>query len=147
MKLDVYMNILHPKDGLGLGEHRRPGVPNHQCVLVVDDNDDFRMLLCDWIQAMGIACLQAKNGEEASQQLSRVHVDLVVTDNYMPIMNGLDLIRWIKENQKPALIIFMSGHFNDTVKEAAQQAEVFAMVEKTGSLHDLKLKIQEALNR
>jgi CheY-like chemotaxis protein len=146
MRLDLYLNILYPKDNRGMGLNRQPKVPNHKCVLVVDDNDDFRMLLCDWLQALGITYLQAKNGEEAREQLHHGHVDLVVTDNCMPIMNGIDLIRWIRQNQKPVPIIFMSGHFNDTVKEAAKQAEVFAIVEKSGSLHDLKVKIREALN-
>ncbi len=146
MTLNVYLNVLQPRDSRGMEAPSRPEYANHKCVLVVDDNDDIRMLLCDWLQALGIANLQAKNGEEAKKQLHHVHVDLVVTDNVMPVMNGIDLIRWIRQNQKPVPIIFMSGHFNDAVKEAAKQADVFAIVEKSGSLHDLKLKIQEALN-
>jgi CheY-like chemotaxis protein len=62
-------------------------------VLVVDDNKDLRESLRDLLLLMGHTVLEASNGDEALQVMATETVDVVVTDLYMPGLNGMELMR------------------------------------------------------
>ncbi|GJL52016.1 MAG: hypothetical protein NPIRA01_32430 [Nitrospirales bacterium] len=114
-------------------------------VMVVDDDEDFRMLLCARLERKGMDCFEAENGEVAKWQLSTHHVDLVVTDNHMPKMDGLTLINWLQEHQKYIPIIFVSGDLSAGIIEQIEQARVYYIFEKPCSLAKLSQKVEEAL--
>ena len=66
-------------------------------ILVVEDNADMRAfmrsILSDYYNL-----LEAENGEEALKLLSTSHVDFIISDLMMPVMDGLTLSRRVKEN-------------------------------------------------
>ena len=111
--------------------------------MVVDDDDDFRFLLCDRLKRMGMKCFEAENGEVAKLQLKKNHVDLVITDNHMPIMDGLALIDWLQHTQRHMPIIFVSGDLSGPVKVKAEEARVYAIFEKPCSLSEISSKVEE----
>ena len=53
------------------------------------------------------------SGEEAWELFQKSHFDIVVTDFQMPGMNGLELIRLIRESQSPARTVLLSGFLSD----------------------------------
>jgi CheY-like chemotaxis protein len=112
-------------------------------VMVVDDNDDFRLAVCERLEKMGMKILEAENGEAAALQLKKNHIDLMILDYKMPKMNGLELIEWLQNTQRHVPIIFVSGDINGFVREKVKEAGVFAILEKPCSLSALSLKIQE----
>jgi DNA-binding NtrC family response regulator len=112
-------------------------------VMVVDDDDDFRLILRDRLERMGIHCLEAENGEVARLQLKKNQVDLLITDNHMPKMDGLELIDWLQQTQRHMPIIFVSGDLSVPVREKAEQAKVYAILEKPCSLSELSLIVEE----
>jgi CheY-like chemotaxis protein len=112
--------------------------------MVVDDDDDFRFLLCARLERLGIKCFEAENGEVARFRLRNNHVDLVITDNHMPKMNGLELIDWLQKTQRPVVIIFVSGDLSRTIRQRAENARVYAIFKKPCSLAEISLKVQEA---
>lgn len=114
-------------------------------VMVVDDDENFRMLLCARLERKGMDCFEAENGEVAKCQLSKHHVDLVVTDNHMPKMDGVTLINWLQEHQKYIPIIFVSGDLSAGIIEQIEQARVYYIFEKPCSLAKLSQKVEEAL--
>lgn len=67
-------------------------------ILIVDDDPTQRMLMTAHLNAIGITkCLEAADGKEALALLSSSQdVDLIVTDNKMPIMDGPDFIRTLR---------------------------------------------------
>jgi DNA-binding NtrC family response regulator len=109
---------------------------------VVDD-DVCRMLLCERLKRMGMRCFEAENGEAASLQLRKNHVDLVITDNHMPKMDGLALIEWLHETHRHMPVIFVSGDLSELVKEKAEEARVYAIFEKPCSLAEISSKVEE----
>ncbi|MFC4142861.1 two-component regulator propeller domain-containing protein [Pedobacter mendelii] len=70
-------------------------------LLLVEDNDDFRFYLKDNLNEY-YQIFEASNGKEGWQKVLSVHPDLVVSDVSMPEMNGIDLCRKIKGDQRTA---------------------------------------------
>jgi signal transduction histidine kinase/ligand-binding sensor domain-containing protein/DNA-binding NarL/FixJ family response regulator len=71
--------------------------PGKQTILIVEDNKDMR----GYIQSIlsdTYNTLEAGNGEKALSILSEVHVDFIISDWMMPVMDGLELSRRVKEN-------------------------------------------------
>lgn len=72
-------------------------------VLLIEDNDDFLFYLKENLRA-SFNIIEARNGKEGWQKLLGQHPDLVVSDIMMPEMNGIDLCRKIKEDQRTSHI-------------------------------------------
>jgi len=69
-------------------------------VLIVEDNELNMKLFHDLLEAQGYATLQTKDGREALQ-LARDHrPDLVLMDIQLPEVSGLEVTKWIKEDDE-----------------------------------------------
>lgn len=64
-------------------------------VLVVDDNEGYRMLLSDAISDAGFNVIAAKNGEEALQKISQ-NPDLILLDHVLPDITGIDILKKLR---------------------------------------------------
>ncbi|MFH1422159.1 MAG: protein kinase [Planctomycetota bacterium] len=62
-------------------------------VLVVDDEDDIRILLSSFLESINYNYVNAMNGEEALEAILKSSFDLVILDLYMPRMNGFQFLR------------------------------------------------------
>jgi DNA-binding response OmpR family regulator len=71
-------------------------------VLVVDDDPDVRQLVEMKLRLDGIETLTATNGQEALDVLATNDVDLVVLDLMMPVMDGIETCRRIREAEDTA---------------------------------------------
>jgi two-component system response regulator (stage 0 sporulation protein F) len=88
-------------------------------VLVVDDEADFRQLMTYWLESKGYAVLTAADGEAAIQQVKDKKPDVVFMDLRMPVMDGTEAIKKIREFDKDIPIIIISAYVDDPkVKEA-----------------------------
>lgn len=93
-------------------------------VLVVDDSRAIRSVVKIGIRGVVDECLEAGNGEEALQILEQAAVDLVISDAHMPVLDGLGLLRRLRESARPALrdipVVVLSA--DDALAPAARQA-------------------------
>jgi two-component system chemotaxis response regulator CheY len=69
-------------------------------VLIVDDFINSRWLTEFTLQGLNIDIITADNGKEALQYFNGQKIDLLITDYNMPVMNGGELIKSIRENPK-----------------------------------------------
>ena len=74
-------------------------------LLVVDDDDEIRELLCDYLKDAGYNVLAAADGEQMREQLARQKVELVVLDLMLPGEDGLSLCRQLQAT--PGLAVIM----------------------------------------
>ncbi|MBC3413452.1 response regulator transcription factor [Pseudomonas sp. SWRI107] len=74
-------------------------------LLVVDDDDEIRELLCDYLSDAGYQTLAAADGAQMREQLARNKVDLVVLDLMLPGEDGLSLCRQLQA--QPGLAVVM----------------------------------------
>lgn len=78
-------------------------------VLVVDDVDEIRHLVTQWLREAGAIAREAATGNEALRALRGFAVDLVVTDILMPDRDGLELIAEVRRVRPTVRILAISG--------------------------------------
>jgi len=91
-------------------------------VLLVDDDGAALALMATSLKGLAGRTLSAKNGEEALEMLQQEpSVALVITDVGMPVMDGLELLRRIRESERLAdlAVILCSGNDNPATMQKA----------------------------
>lgn len=92
---------------------------NEVKVLLVDDEEDFRKLLAFWLKSKGYSVITASNGEEALKLVSQESPSLIFMDLNMPVMNGTDTLKKLRESNKDVPVIIISSYVDDRkAKEA-----------------------------
>lgn len=90
-----------------------------ETILVVDDDKNIRYALKRMFEDKGLGVITAKNGKEALDILDKEIPDLVVMDIMMPGMNGLQVLKEMRENYPKLLVIIMTAFgTTDTAIEA-----------------------------
>ena len=67
-------------------------------VLIVEDNELNMKLFSDLLHAHGFETLQTREGREALELAKNHHPDLILMDIQLPEVSGLDVTRWIKDD-------------------------------------------------
>ncbi len=82
-------------------------------ILIVEDEEALLELYSIVLKKEGYETLQARNGQEAWEQMEREHVDLVITDALMPVMDGYELVKLLREDNPllPVLMITAKDDF------------------------------------
>lgn len=78
-------------------------------ILLVEDNDDLRIMLRQSLEKRNHKIIEASNGREAINKFKSVMTDLVITDILMPEQDGIGLIMELKKLKPELLIIAISG--------------------------------------
>lgn len=88
-------------------------------ILVVDDSKDTRTLLSLALERCGYRVTLAESGMEALEILQQQPQDLVLTDLWMPNMDGAELVRLIRLNPATATlpIVLMTASFRPQLRE------------------------------
>jgi two-component system, cell cycle sensor histidine kinase and response regulator CckA len=83
-----------------------------ETVLVVEDEDQIRDMVSDYLQRQGYTVLNARNGREAIQvaQCYKGLIHLVITDIVMPVLGGRELAQELKRLRPRTKIVFTSGY-------------------------------------
>ena len=79
-------------------------------VLIVDDEERFRTTLLKILMAKGIQATAASGGAAALAELDRCAYDVVLLDVKMPGMDGIEVLKTLRERRCPAEVIVLSGH-------------------------------------
>lgn len=100
-------------------------------ILMVDDTASMRALVSLALEEAGYDVLTAADGQEGLVRLNGQSVHLVITDLNMPVMNGIEFIRRIREQEeyKHMPILLFSTESMET-KQQAKDAGATGMLEK-----------------
>ncbi|QWU16395.1 two-component system, response regulator, stage 0 sporulation protein F [Paenibacillus sophorae] len=90
-------------------------------VLIVDDQNGIRILLMEVFNSEGYTTLQAANGKAALDIVRSDCPDLVLLDMKIPGMDGLEILKHIKEINSGVKVIMMTAYGElDMIKEATK---------------------------
>jgi DNA-binding NarL/FixJ family response regulator len=91
-------------------------------------------------------CGEAENGKEAVAKVLELNPDLVVLDLSMPVLNGLEAAREIRQLSPKTKIIIFSMHDSPRIAEEAQRAGADAYLAKTAHFTELQKTIAALLS-
>ena len=103
-------------------------------ILVVDDNPLIRRGLRSVLekQQPGWAvCGEAENGSDGIDKAQKLHPDLIVIDLAMPVMNGIDASRALKQLMPTVPIVMFTTFADPYIKTAALGSGVHAVIDKS----------------
>jgi CheY-like chemotaxis protein len=92
-------------------------------ILVVDDEPEYRLIMRSVLTAEGYEVAVAENGEDALQKLKDLSIGMVISDIYMPVMDGIKLNRAVRAmpeyEELPFLFVsaFDDQHTLDAVRD------------------------------
>ncbi|MFC2048662.1 response regulator [Elusimicrobiota bacterium] len=115
-------------------------------VLIAEDNEDIMFVLEEGLEEFSI--ISASDGEEAYKKIKIELPDLIILDIMMPELNGADLNRRLKNEEKlkdiPVIIITGRANMKGLFSEQGEN-RVSAFIEKPFSLDILKKEINSIL--
>jgi DNA-binding response OmpR family regulator len=113
-------------------------------ILVVDDDAHILRLYKEELQEEGYDVVVASTGEEALGMFEKEEPDLVTLDILMPDIDGISLLRRMKE-MRPRLPIIMSTAYDYRDDFAVWASEAYLV--KSADLEELKSKVKELLSK
>ncbi|MGD9851953.1 MAG: response regulator [Nitrospirales bacterium] len=101
-------------------------------ILLVDDYVSGRQVLREKLEMHGYVCQEVEDGAEALKAIQAEHFDLVITDNQMPVMTGLELLQSLakKPKNRRLPIILLTGNLTEPLQKAARMAGASAIFKK-----------------
>jgi len=116
-------------------------------ILLVDDEEDIRLVVGMALRDMGYDVLEAENGKEGLRLFRERHPPIVITDIKMPDIDGVDLLRKIKEEDPDTEVVMITGHGDMTVAIQSFQQEATDFITKPINVDDLEISLQRVHER
>jgi two-component system cell cycle sensor histidine kinase/response regulator CckA len=126
---------------------RLSGKEQRQTILVVDDEEGLRRLVCRTLLAEGYGTLEAAHGAEALEiiEKSAEPIDLVVTDVVMPGMDGRELGRRLTQHWPAIPVLYISAYdVNDIFRRGSPRSSA-PFLQKPFAADGLITKVQQLL--
>jgi CheY-like chemotaxis protein len=115
-------------------------------ILIVDDFDDSREMMAEFLRISGFSVLEASDGKEAVDRATSELPDVVVMDLTLPVMDGWEATRRLKANARTSHIpvVALTGH-SSTHGDEALAAGCVALLTKPCMPDVLEAKLRELL--
>jgi two-component system, cell cycle sensor histidine kinase and response regulator CckA len=120
----------------------------NETILVVEDADEIRKLVCGMLDLHGYNCLAAADGVDALRMIEdgAERVDLLLTDLVMPKMMGAELARHVAQKRPEIRILLMSGFCDDPVVRSLERVPAI-FIAKPFTAAALCTKIRQSLDQ
>ena len=119
---------------------------NNDRLLLIDDDEEFCMLVRDYLELQNISLDFAYSGEKGLQALARKSYALVLLDMLLPDIPGLEVLRRIRMQSGTPVIIF-SAHNDETDRIVSLELGADDYIPKSFSSRELLARIRAVLRR
>jgi DNA-binding NtrC family response regulator len=114
-------------------------------VLVVDDEENIREILTEYLNEFGYEVACAVNGKEALQIYKKERFDIILSDLVMRPMDGMELLGEIKKFDPNAIFIMITGYPSVDSAMTAIKKGARDYITKPFNIDEIKIKIERAL--
>ena len=123
-----------------------------QTILIVEDEQDLREALADKLTREAFTVLEAKNGKEGLNMALAEHPDLILLDIVMPEMDGMTVLRKLREDTwgktVPVILLTnLSATEENIIEEMVKYAPSHYLVKSDWKIIDVVEKIRETLEK
>ncbi|MEK7713423.1 MAG: response regulator, partial [Deltaproteobacteria bacterium] len=116
-------------------------------ILIVDDEVSMREFLEIMLSKEGYKVSSSGSGKEALKMLNDTIYDLIVSDVQMPGMNGIELLRNVKEVCPDTTVIMITAYASTESGVEAMKAGAYDYITKPFKVDEIKLIIKNALEK
>ena len=114
-------------------------------ILIVDDNPNMASLLSEMLEVFDYESVQAGDGQEALTKLGQQNFAMVITDLKMPNMNGLELLKNIKEKNPEMPVVIISGYSTSQIGSDPDCPKPDGFLSKPFLMTDIELLLEKLL--
>lgn len=116
-------------------------------ILIVDDEKAIRDLLSEFLKSLGLRVSKAEDGVDALEMLKKHKVDLVLSDINMPRMNGIELLKKVREKYPDTRRILITSYDVEEYFDLALEHDIGNIIPKTApfNLDDVEMVVQRVL--
>ena len=118
---------------------------NKEKILIVDDEESIHLLYKEELEEEGYEVCSAMSGEDALKAFDAQEPDLVILDINMPGMDGIEVLRQMKQ-KKPRVPVILSSAYPEYKQDLASWASDDYIV-KSFNLDDLKSSVRRNLTK
>ncbi|MCZ6801796.1 MAG: response regulator [Nitrospirae bacterium] len=116
-------------------------------VLVVDDDEGIREALTEYLETLEYSVVTASDGEDALNKYAKGDFEIILADLMMPNVDGMDLLRRIREIDEDVIFLMITGH--PSIGTAVESINLGAddYITKPFHLEDVKIRLTKALEK
>ncbi len=116
-------------------------------VLLVDDESEYIETVSERLLTRGIHSTVALNGDEALMMIEAAPPEVIVLDLKMPGMDGLEVLRRVKEKHPAIEVIMLTGHGSAKEEDLAKDLGALAYLNKPQNIDVLARTIRQAYDK
>lgn len=120
----------------------------HPQIMVVDDDPDIRNLLTEALNYLDARIIEAENGRDALGKLPDCRPHLIISDINMPVMDGLEFLKTLKEDRffREIPVIVLTADRNENCRDMAFQYQASDFISKPLAIEDLLPRVKRQLS-
>ena len=118
----------------------------HRRVLLIDDETDFLDIMGQRIESWGYEVILASSGEEAMDALMSRQPDAIVLDYIMPDINGIELLKKIRDVDKKIPVIMFTAKPKSEAMEEGMKLKISAFIPKLSKFTDTQKNLKAPLD-
>lgn len=116
-------------------------------VLIVDDDDELRAVLQQWLSAWGWHVETVASGEEALRRLDEALPDLVLLDALMPGLGGLDVLKHLRSGERDLAVVMVTAFSSEQLIISALRQGADDFLRKPLTPTELQTTLERTLGR
>lgn len=116
-------------------------------VMVVDDEENIREVLSNYLDSLGYEVVTASDGEDALRKFEVGGYDLIISDLLMPTIDGLELLKAVREKDRDVIFLMITGYPSiETAVDAIKQG-AYDYITKPFHMEDVKIRIERSFEK
>lgn len=116
-------------------------------VLVVDDEENIREVLSNYLESMNYDVQTAEDGQDALNKYQKGEFDLIISDLLMPNVDGLELLKRVRDMDKDVIFLMITGYPSIETAVDAIKKGAYDYITKPFHMEDVKLRIERAFEK